>query len=124
MARKIYEKAIYYREQQTTRKVYQRVNNVLPTEIGENEELPVDEYTLTGVEVASAGEGYSDSFEVVVDGGLTNAVIAVTAEEGKIVSAEITEGGLYAADLGGEVEVEDGNGNGGKLTLAFSKVAE
>lgn len=117
MARKIYEKAIYHREQQTTRKVYQRKNNVLPTEIvGKG-------YTLTGVEVASAGEGYANSFEVIVDGGLSNAVIAVTAEAGKIVSAKITEAGSYVSDLSGEVEVVDGNGNGGKLTLAFSKAA-
>ena len=33
MVRKIYEKAIYTRRNQTARKVYQRSNNVLPIEM-------------------------------------------------------------------------------------------
>lgn len=123
MARKIYERAIYFRLQQTTRKVYQRVNNVLPIEAGDAGEFSLREYVLTDVNVAAAGEGYADNFEVIVDGGLSDAVIAVTTEDGKIVSTEIVSGGSYASDLSGEVEVEDGNGNGGKLTLSFSKVA-
>lgn len=123
MARKIYERAIYFRLQQTTRKVYQRVNNVLPIEAGDASEFSLEEYVLADVEVAAAGEGYADSFEAIIDGGLTDAVVAVTAEDGKIVSAEIVSEGSFASDLSGEVEVEDGNGNGGKLTLSFSKVA-
>ena len=123
MARKIYERAIYFREQQTTRKVYQRVNNVLPIEAGDASEFSLREYALSDVNVSAAGEGYADSFEAIIDGGLADAVVAVTAEDGKIVSAEIVSGGSFASDLSGEVEVEDGNGNGGKLTLSFSKVA-
>lgn len=116
MPRKIYEHAVYQRHRQMIRKVYDRPRNVIPTEPS-----AADEYTITAAAVKVEGSNYDDSFTMTVEGGVENAVLNITAQDGKIKSVTVTSGGKYAADVSGDVEVTDGNGTGGTITITATK---
>lgn len=121
MPRKIYEYAIYQRPRQMVRKVYDRPRNVIPTE---PPAPPADEYTITAAVVKVDGSNYDDSFTMTVEGGVENAVLNITAQDGKIKDVTVTSGGKYAADVSGDVEVTDGNGTGGSITITATKVKQ
>lgn len=71
MPRAIYTKEIYKREQQTTRKVYQRKNNVIPVKSGN--------YIVSNVILTSAGHDYLVDDVLTIEGseGDTPATITV-----------------------------------------------
>lgn len=122
MARKLYERAIYHRENQIDRKVYQRTNNVLPTE-----PIPPvveDTYQITAAVVKAEGTGYKDSFTYSIPSDKTPGVLTVTAAEGKITGVAITTPGVFANNETGDFDIidEEGTGEGGKVTLTFTKI--
>lgn len=119
MPRKIYEKAIYSREKQMDRKVYQRANNVLP--INEPTET---KYQLSSVAIKSAGENYTESFTYIVSGE-TDGEIAVTVSEGALTAASITTAGVFASNISGDIEITGGEGGtGGVITITCSEISE
>lgn len=122
MARKIYDREIYHRENQIGRKVYQRTNNVLPTE-----PIPPvveDTYQITAAVVTTEGTGYEDSLTYTIPSDKTPGVLTITAAEGKITEVAITTPGVFANDESGDFDIVDaeGTGTGGKVTLTFSKI--
>ena len=116
MPRKIYEKAIYSRESQMTRKVYERANNVLPV-------YEPSTYKIKTVTVKTAGTGYDDSFTMTFEGD-TDAVVTLTATDGAITAATITTAGVLASDISGDIEVTSGNGSDGVITIACEEISE
>ena len=122
MTRKLYDREIYHRENQIGRKVYQRTNNVLPTE-----PIPPvveDTYKITAAVVKAEGTGYTDSFTYTIASDKTPGVLTITAAEGKITEVAITTPGVFANDESGDFDIVDaeGTGTGGKVTLTFSKI--
>ena len=122
MTRKLYDREIYHRENQIGRKVYQRTNNVLPTE-----PIPPvveDTYKITAAVVKTEGTGYKDSFTYTIASDKTPGVVTITAAEGKITEVAITTPGVFANDESGDFDIVDaeGTGTGGKVTLTFSKI--
>ena len=122
MTRKLYDREIYHRENQIGRKVYQRTNNVLPTE-----PIPPvveDTYKITAAVVKAEGTGYEDSLTYTIPSDKTPGVLTITAAEGKITEVAITTPGVFANDESGDFDIVDaeGTGTGGKVTLTFSKI--
>lgn len=125
MARKLYDREIYHRENQIGRKVYQRTNNVLPTEpIPPVPPVTEDTYQITAAVVKAEGTGYQDSFTNNIASDKTPGVLTITASEGKITAVAITTPGIFANDESGDFDVidENGEGTGGKVTLTFTKI--
>lgn len=121
MTRKLYDREIYHRENQIGRKVYQRTNNVLPTE-----PIPPvveDTYKITAAVVKAEGTGYGDSLTYTIPSDKTPGVLTITAAEGKITEVVITTPGVFANNESGDFDiVDEGIGTGGKVTLTFSKI--
>ncbi|MBO7042957.1 hypothetical protein J6W34_00040 [bacterium] len=68
VTRSIYNKAIYSRDSQMDRKVYQRANNVLPVNEPNEEEAPVvDENTGNNENSGSENTGNNDNTEPTVE---------------------------------------------------------
>ena len=120
MSRAIYNKAIFHREQQMDRKVYQRARNVLPVT---PEPTPTEKtYRIASVVIKTAGTGYVDSFDMTV-AGTTDAVIALTASEGVLATATITTAGVFDTDISGDLAVSGGEGSEGVLTVTCEEIA-
>lgn len=120
--RKIYEKAIYSREKQMDRKVYQRANNVLPTTEPEPEPT-AKTYKLKTVVIKTAGEDYPNTLNLTVD-GTTDGVIALEATDGALTSASITTAGVFAEDISGDINVTDEAGKDGVVTVTCEEITE
>ena len=122
MTRKLYDREIYHRENQIGRKVYQRTNNVLPTE--PIPPVAEDTYKITAAVVKAEGTGYEDSLTYTIPSDKTPGVLTITAAEGKITEVAITTPGVFANDESGDFDIVDaeGTGTGGKVTLTFSKI--
>ena len=118
MARAIYEKAIYTREKQTDRAVYKNhKRNVIPV---------VKKYKVVSATVSGEMHGYQSGEVITVLGGPddTAAVLTVTAAEGVITELAVTEAGLYAEDIAGELSTYsyEGTGEGAVITVVTEAV--
>lgn len=97
MPRAIYQKAIYRRPNQLTRKVYQRKNNVIPVDSGK--------YIVSAVSLTAAGKDYKANDELTITGaeGDTAAVITVkTVSAPKYSVATATASGTMTGYESGE----------------------
>lgn len=97
MPRAIYQKAIYQRQNQLTRKVYQRARNVIPVESGK--------YIVSAVSLVAGGKGYvvNDALEIAGEEGDTAAVITVkTVTPTKYEVTSATAGGTTVDYVDGE----------------------
>ena len=115
MSRAIYDKAIFHREQQMDRKVYDRARNVLPVEPepGPTPPPPVEtHYQISGVSITSAGSGYMENEQLNVptpDGKtITTGVLSVE---------QITQPDYYYID---NISISDGGADyaaGDRITI-------
>lgn len=103
--RKIYERAIYGRNSQMQRKVYQRNNNVLPVDAGD--------YKLKTITLVEGGQDFSasDIVSVVFANQTTTAgtlsIDSVDAN-GSATAVSIATNGEYKRNLGGNVTINKG----------------
>ena len=126
VTRSIYNKAIFHREQQMDRKVYDRARNVLPVD---PEPTPVeDKYAVTSATATGTMSGYETNETITILGaeGDTAAVLTITAEDGAITALTVTTAGEYAEDISGEVSTYTytGEGEGAVITVVASKISE
>lgn len=120
MPRSVYERAVYNRENQLFRKVYDRSRNVIPTN-------PL-KYKVKSASVAGTMEGYVSDETITILGaeGDTSAVLKITAAEGVITALEVVNPGLYAENIAGSVSTYEysGSGTGAEITVATEAVDE
>lgn len=126
VTRAIYNKAIYHREQQMDRKVYQRARNVLPVT---PEPTPVEpKYQVVSATATGTMSGYETNETITILGaeGDTAAVLTITAEDGAITALTVTNAGEYAEDISGEVSTYTytGEGEGAVITVVASEISE
>ena len=126
VTRAIYNKAIFHREKQMDRKVYDRARNVLPVN---PEPTPVeDKYAITSATATGTMSGYETNETITILGaeGDTSAVLTIMAEDGAITALTVTNAGEYAEDISGEVSTYTyvGEGEGAVITVVASKISE
>lgn len=118
MSRKIYEKAIYGRDKQMQRKVYQRTNNVLPTDAGD--------YEITSFAVVDGGSLFRTGKVLslpIANRTTTAGTITVSTidEDGAILTGALTTAGTYTRDMSG-TEIELNKGINGKISVVSSLI--
>lgn len=126
VTRAIYNKAIYHREQQMDRKVYQRARNVLPVE---PEPTPTEKkYKVASASATGTMAGYETDETITILGaeGDTAAVLTITAEDGAITALTVTSAGEYAEDISGEISTYTyaGEGTGAVITVVAEEISE
>ena len=137
MSRAIYDKAIFHRDQQMDRKVYDRVRNVLPIsgggddDHGSIEPSNHDWYILDSIELVDRGSGFevgesfvSEFFDAGARSDITPQVeVTEVDENGAILSMEISTSGLVALSVNNNtlpltVSISPSNESGTPATIA------
>lgn len=126
VTRAIYDKAIFHREQQMDRKVYDRARNVLPVT---PEPTPTeDKYKVASATASGTMTGYvtAETITILGDTGDTAAVLTITAEDGAITALTVTTAGEFATDISGELSTYqyEGTGTGAEITVVAEKITE
>jgi len=121
VTRSIYNKAIFHREQQMDRKVYDRARNVLPVTPepgpGPEPEPTGDTYRLKSVSVVNGGSGFHQNDEIIIKKNATidpeidpdspNSAFLVVSHvdgNGAITGLAVDWSGTFTTDMTGTSE--------------------